>query len=458
MNEPMSFWPAALLASAIVLGAVGAVFLLWSLWDFARSLPRRHKAIRTLFVLTFSLLILGGLVFSAWLYSNKRFVAKELARIRAAGEPLEVSAGIAVTDTSGAAENYRRALQIIGSPTDEEHEVKLWEAYDNWLNGKSAAPPTEEQRKEARAVLDKARAGFERLDRAAELDPCVFSWRLSFGVSQLTSSLEEAMALAEYASFRTRVLTVDGDAEGALRSIRSMRRMMRIFERENLIVYLVGAAVKSLIAYDAIHLIDAGGLSQEQLSRLDEDMLALEDPAAFTNAMLTERAYALSLMGLTGSVIPAPEGSVYQKLGLSRYPYAADYLRAMRQVIDDSRQPVPPAQAKVPRGVAASVVPSMNRARLLASRSEVSLRSVRVAIMLHRYQQSKGSLPDSLEQLVPDFTDALPLDPLDGKPLKYKRDGDAVVIYGVDFNRTDDGGQIDADVDPLDWGVRVRLQ
>jgi hypothetical protein len=71
------------------------------------------------------------------------------------------------------------------------------------------------------------------------------------------------------------------------------------------------------------------------------------------------------------------------------------------------------------------------------------------AIALKRYAVRHGKAPASLEALVPDFLSAVPIDYMDGKPVKYhlKPDG-SFVLYSVGDDGHDDGG--DASQSPAD--------
>ncbi|HEX2749511.1 MAG TPA: hypothetical protein VHM91_15995 [Verrucomicrobiales bacterium] len=51
-----------------------------------------------------------------------------------------------------------------------------------------------------------------------------------------------------------------------------------------------------------------------------------------------------------------------------------------------------------------------------------------------------GTLPDRLEQLVPQCLSAIPVDPFDGKPVRYQKAGQRLWCVGVDLN--DDIGQL----------------
>jgi hypothetical protein len=52
-----------------------------------------------------------------------------------------------------------------------------------------------------------------------------------------------------------------------------------------------------------------------------------------------------------------------------------------------------------------------------------------------------GKYPASLDSLVPKFIAAMPVDPVDGEPLRYRlnRDG-TFLLYSVGDNGVDDGG------------------
>ena len=59
-----------------------------------------------------------------------------------------------------------------------------------------------------------------------------------------------------------------------------------------------------------------------------------------------------------------------------------------------------------------------------------------------------GQYPEQLSQLIPDYLAAVPADPVDGKPLRYRRsEGGTFLLYSVGVNGVDDGGD-PAQVDP----------
>jgi hypothetical protein len=56
------------------------------------------------------------------------------------------------------------------------------------------------------------------------------------------------------------------------------------------------------------------------------------------------------------------------------------------------------------------------------------------------YRQKQHRLPERLDELTPAFLPAIPFDPFDGQPLRFKRDGSDVVLYSIGPDDVDDGG------------------
>jgi hypothetical protein len=76
-----------------------------------------------------------------------------------------------------------------------------------------------------------------------------------------------------------------------------------------------------------------------------------------------------------------------------------------------------------------------------AMRAETERSLVIGAIALKRYSLRHGRLPDTLDALVPEFLSSVPVDYMDGKPLKYRSNGDGTFrLYSVGANFIDDGG------------------
>jgi hypothetical protein len=72
---------------------------------------------------------------------------------------------------------------------------------------------------------------------------------------------------------------------------------------------------------------------------------------------------------------------------------------------------------------------------------EASRELAMTAIALRRWEIRHGKLPNSLNELVPDMLPSVPIDPMDGKPLRYRGNADGTfLLYSVGTNGKDDGG------------------
>jgi hypothetical protein len=92
------------------------------------------------------------------------------------------------------------------------------------------------------------------------------------------------------------------------------------------------------------------------------------------------------------------------------------------------------------RMLSASVTPLsfvLNRVMMAETTKQV----VVAATALKRYQLKHGTYPPDLNSLVPEFLPKVPLDPVDGCPLRYRRNADGTfLLYSVGENGQDDGG------------------
>lgn len=72
---------------------------------------------------------------------------------------------------------------------------------------------------------------------------------------------------------------------------------------------------------------------------------------------------------------------------------------------------------------------------------ETARRVVVTAIALKRFQLEHGQWPEALSDLVPGFLPSVPIDPYDGKPLKFHPNADGTfLLYSVGEDGVDDGG------------------
>ena len=104
------------------------------------------------------------------------------------------------------------------------------------------------------------------------------------------------------------------------------------------------------------------------------------------------------------------------------------------------------------------LLPAVSRMGVVFRREHAYLRCMVVALAAERYRREKKTWPDNIDQLCPQFLASVPFDPFDGKPLRYRRVQDGVVIYSVGQDVTDNGGNLDRDhpiLRGVDFGFRL---
>jgi hypothetical protein len=113
-----------------------------------------------------------------------------------------------------------------------------------------------------------------------------------------------------------------------------------------------------------------------------------------------------------------------------------------------------PAEERIQAGSVPSMITSnrlMVLSRLLrpalqqtfgrADEHSARMRVVETALGVERFRLAhSGALPNKLADLVPEFLAAVPLDPYDAQPLRYKTLPRGYVVYSIGPDRHDDGG------------------
>jgi hypothetical protein len=75
---------------------------------------------------------------------------------------------------------------------------------------------------------------------------------------------------------------------------------------------------------------------------------------------------------------------------------------------------------------------------------EADLRQARLAMALERFRREHGAFPDRLGQLAPLYVRSVLVDPMDGEPMRYAKDGaNRFRLWSVGQNLDDDGGKLE---------------
>jgi hypothetical protein len=113
--------------------------------------------------------------------------------------------------------------------------------------------------------------------------------------------------------------------------------------------------------------------------------------------------------------------------------------QARRQIEERIEQiaPVDAVRFPVSRDIPVGSLVSLRRSLGTQTQRELTV----TAIALKRFELRHGKLPSSLAALLPEFLQALPVDYMDGQPMRYRLNADGTfTLYSVGSDFKDDGG------------------
>jgi hypothetical protein len=130
----------------------------------------------------------------------------------------------------------------------------------------------------------------------------------------------------------------------------------------------------------------------------------------------------------------------------------AELLELMTEYVEITKLPVEQQaarfkemEASIPRQgpMVRLLAPAMTKVAQSFRRNQAVLRCAVAAIAVERYRLRHGHWPEGVNDLVPDLLRAVPTDPFDGKPLRYREGPEWVAVYSVGPDGVDDGGKIE---------------
>lgn len=326
-----------------------------------------------------------------------------------------------------------------------------------------------EDREKLRNYLGEYTDLLQALHSASELAPGAFSLDYSKGFTMELPHLARLRQGVRLLLAEAVVAALDGDADLAFEALMACVSVQQPLRGENLIIsQLVRAACNGIAVGGFISTLGAADYTDAQLAALQQAFLREHDPDAFTDALITERVFALEAfedpasalteVGVGRSwmdeVIPGSYTALIQTANALGW-FAGDreeYLQNISDMIEASRLPYlesrPFFSEIESRMNNQSLLPSLN-SMLLGGLSRVPesmaandarLNIGNTAAAIERYRLAAGALPAQLSDLASAHVNATLTDPFDGQTLRYRREGDGYVLYSIGPNSVDDGG------------------
>jgi hypothetical protein len=404
-------------------------------------------------------------------------------------ELLQANLPPAVTDTANAAPLYQAAFAALDADP-------VAGAPDSPL-GRSSTVDAQDA-----AVADLVARHSETLSllrEAAGRDVCRFTrdWTRP-SLDMLIPEMQSVRQTARLVQLAARRKATTGDVTGALGDVALLHRMGQHAAAEPILISgLVGLAIDT-IALDTLAQV-LPKLDASDLDRLDSPTIRnlVHTVPSFKRHFFGEEAFGtmmfaslgdgasamnslafLSMMGASG---PTPTiwspplksliGILYRVFLLPEDFLAyRSTLRAYQQLLaapksfSDSMREAKAIEDSLNndrRGILTGLLaPALSSCIRSGVRSQALHRAAAVAVAATRHRIETGSLPESLDDLVPSYLPLDPADPFaDAAPLRLKKSDDSLVIYSVGPDGEDDGGPLPPGTEPAaandDVGLRL---
>ncbi len=288
-----------------------------------------------------------------------------------------------------------------------------------------------------------------------------------------------------------------GQGEEAMAAIGNIFRVARTLDPGPILISaLVRNACVAVALSSSERVVNRLELADDQLARLQAQMVSALATNGLARALAGETAFGLDgfAMGptqLAAMLNPAVSGSTapaavfsgetfastfYAWSGLKDADHAC-YLDAMIRLQDAANEDFPRRLTTV-SNIASEVSGGSNRWPFVKTMSRImmpalaksierearliaTLRCALASLAVERFRMAHGgTLPASLADLVPRYLAAVPSDPYDGKPLRFKPMTKGFVVYSLGEDGDDDGGRPfkRGQKTPGDYDVTFRIE
>jgi len=240
-----------------------------------------------------------------------------------------------------------------------------------------------------------------------------------------------------------------GDSQGVTAALRALIAASHALEAEPLMVsQLVRLAVGGIATGTLEDMLGQVDFTDEQLAQLQADVRQLDLQPGLRRSLLGERVIGSeSIRDLAPTGLPTSnEGrALYLKttrgwIAASEQPFPQAFQQA--QLIEQQfREEVGTSPLSRMRSqLTMTVLPTFQVMFQATARGLASSSMADTAIAIEQFRRRHGRPPQSLDELVPEFLPAVPIDPFDGQPLRYATDPGGFRIYSIGGNAKDDGG------------------
>ncbi len=275
---------------------------------------------------------------------------------------------------------------------------------------------------------------------------------------------QDARTVASLLRYRAILLAQEGKADDALQATRGVLVAARSVGDEPLLIsQLIRIACTAIAVQTLERVLAQSEPSSEALKQMQELLEAEVVEPLLLYAVRGERAglHQMMMQMKKGQVKASvatggggPDGALLDALGpfIARGSHGR-MLRLLTEEVEIAKLPPeeqPGRQEAVERKIKeakmnydvliALLMPAYMKVGEAWRRDQAYLRCAIVAVAAERYRHDHHAWPRTIDALATAYLKAVPTDPYDGQPLRYRLLPDGVVVYSVGPDKEDNGG------------------
>jgi hypothetical protein len=405
-----------------------------------------------------TLTIMATALTLAWGYCEKTTAAEAKTKTTAKGAAaLDVSNQLAAIAAAGDPVTLEAVDKLYVTPPTDQNAAPLYE--------QAFAVIKNEDTKSATFVADNIQA-LPLLVKAAERKACRYPVVLTEGYSAKLPHLKKVKQAATLLQMVAVNQTAKRRPDAATITLLADLRLAHSLDNEPLIISkLVEIASLTLTLDGLAQSFSLQAFSDAQLQSLQASLKPSETGISFRQAMVCERACIISAFQMSDEEMAKAGkdlGGTNETLDLAAYrktdKFQQDFAFAlvyMSNMVALAEMPYPQSLETLPKNVAQieaataqgfiiskMLLPALGTSFGKSAKVTARMRAAQVALAVERYRlKHTNTLPGTLTDLVPEFIAAIPADPFDGQPLRFRPLPDkGYVIYSVGEDRKDDSG------------------
>jgi len=411
-----------------------------------RGKRRSHKK-RWIALAVVAGLVMGGILY---LVLSGSILEKRLAELRAEGHPTSFAELAEYNKLPDGAENaaglYEEALDSFVPPNDANVPV-----FGGILPDRGEPLPEALARAISKCLDDNKRC-LGLLRNAGSVEHCRYKWDYTAMTQPNVMQVRECARLLELAAVFS---AHEGNGGAAVGYIKDGLRLADSMEGEPFLInhlVRIGCIAAPLAGLEQA--LSLTSFTDEHLSGLSDAVAETAGSINLVRALATEQCIAIE--HFTNPAVQAVVGGrgqtlmnipIIGKMGL------IDTLDYMANCIEAAKLPGTRRTARF-REIGKEIEnlsfihtiikrfsPPTGRVGEIDLRVQGHLDLALTAIAVERYRLAKGKLPEHLDALAGEYLEAVPVDPFDDKPIKYKRTEPGYVLWSVGEDSKDDGGK-----------------